>query len=53
MGARKTAMNPSPRKLVDDFLMFIDDIDHEVEQRIQIRHYGLRPLAAPDSAIYD
>ena len=31
-------------KLVHDSLVFIDDVDHEVEQGIQIRHYGLRPL---------
>ena len=32
-------------KLVHDAVMFVDNVDHEVEQRIQIGHHGLRPFA--------
>ena len=32
-------------KLVYDAVMFVDDVDHKVEQRIQISHHRLRLLA--------
>ena len=32
-------------KLVNQPVVLVDDIDHEFEQRIQIGHHGLRPLA--------
>ena len=32
-------------KLVHDSVVFVDDVDHEVEQRIQIGHHRLRPFA--------
>ena len=32
-------------ELVHDSLVFVDDVDHEVEHRVQIGHHGLRPLA--------
>lgn len=45
MGSAQDRHEAVAEKLVDDALVLVDDVDHEVEQRIQVGHHGLGPRA--------